>query len=96
LGRGLGKVAADPARIAADVDAAWEVLGEAVQTVLRATGVPEGYERLKEFTRGRSIDAKALAEFIDTLPLDASEKTRLKALTPAAYTGIAARLAREI
>ena len=96
LGRGLGKVAADPARIAADIDGAWEVLGEAVQTVLRAAGVPEGYERLKEFTRGRSIDAKALAEFIDTLPLAATEKTRLKAMTPAAYTGIAARLAREI
>jgi adenylosuccinate lyase len=96
LGRGLGKVAADPARIAADIDGAWEVLGEAVQTVLRAAGVPEGYERLKEFTRGRSIDAKALAEFIDTLPLAAAEKTRLKALTPASYTGIAARLAKEI
>jgi len=96
LGRGLGKVAADPARIAADIDGAWEVLGEAVQTVLRAAGVPEGYERLKEFTRGRSIDAKALAEFIDTLPLAAAEKARLKALTPPAYTGIAARLAKEI
>ena len=96
LGRGLGKVAADPARIATDIDGAWEVLGEAVQTVLRAAGVPEGYERLKEFTRGRSIDAKALAEFIDTLPLAAAEKTRLKALTPASYTGIAARLAKEI
>ena len=96
LGRGLSKVAADPARIAADIDGAWEVLGEAVQTVLRAAGVPEGYERLKEFTRGRSIDAKALAEFIDTLPLEAIEKTRLKALTPAAYTGIASRLAKEI
>ena len=96
LGRGLGKVAADPARIAADVDGAWEVLGEAVQTVLRAAGVPEGYERLKEFTRGRSIDAKALAEFIETLPLEASEKARLKELTPAAYTGIASRLAQDI
>ena len=96
LGRGLGKVAADPVRIAADVDGAWEVLGEAVQTVLRAAGVPEGYERLKEFTRGRSIDAKGLAEFIDTLPLEAAEKTRLKALTPPAYSGIAARLAKEI
>ena len=96
LGRGLGKVAADPVRIAADIDGAWEVLGEAVQTVLRAAGVPEGYELLKEFTRGRSIDAKALAEFIDTLPLAAAEKTRLKALTPAAYTGIATQLAKDI
>jgi adenylosuccinate lyase len=96
LGRGLEKVAADPARIAEDIDGAWEVLGEAVQTVLRAAGVPEGYERLKEFTRGRTIDARALAEFIDTLPLAAAEKARLKALTPDAYTGLAARLAHEI
>jgi adenylosuccinate lyase len=96
LGRGLDKVAADPARIAADIDGAWEVLGEAVQTVLRAAGVPEGYERLKDFTRGRAIDAQALATFIDTLPLAAAEKARLKALTPSAYTGLAARLAREI
>src|SRR6201999_3537264 len=52
LGRGLDKVAADPGRIAADIEGAWEVLGEAVQTVLRAAGVPDGYERLKDFTRG--------------------------------------------
>jgi adenylosuccinate lyase len=96
LGRGLDKVAADPARIAADIDSAWEVLGEAVQTVLRAAGVPDGYERLKDFTRGRTIDAHALAAFIDTLPLPPAEKTRLKALTPATYTGIATRLAQEI
>ena len=96
LGRGLDKVAADPARIAADTEGAWEVLGEAVQTVLRAAGVPEGYEKLKDFTRGRAIDARALAAFIDTLPLQSEDKERLKALTPSAYTGIAARLAREI
>jgi adenylosuccinate lyase len=96
LGRGLDKVAADPARIATDIDGAWEVLGEAVQTVLRAVGVPDGYERLKEFTRGRTIDAQALAEFIDVLPLPQAEKTRLKALTPRSYTGLASRLAREI
>ena len=96
LGRGLDKVAADPTRIAADIDGAWEVLGEAVQTVLRAAGVPDGYERLKEFTRGRTIDAHALAAFIDSLPLPPAEKTRLKALTPASYTGIAGQLARDI
>lgn len=96
LGRGLDKVAADPTRIAADIDGAWEVLGEAVQTVLRAAGVPEGYERLKDFTRGRTIDAHALAAFIDTLPLPPEEKARLKALTPKGYIGLAVRLAREI
>ncbi len=96
LGRGLGKVAADPARIAADIEGAWEVLGEALQTVLRAAGVPNGYEKLKDFTRGRSIDAESMAAFIDTLPLSAADKSRLKALRPAEYTGIAARLAREV
>jgi len=96
LGRGLDKVAADPIRIAADIDGAWEVLGEAVQTVLRAAGVPEGYERLKDFTRGRTIDGQALAAFIDSLPLPPAEKTRLKALTPQGYTGLAARLAKEV
>jgi adenylosuccinate lyase len=96
LARGLGKVAADPERIAAEVRDAWEVLAEAVQTVLRASGVPGGYEKLKEFTRGREIDASALAQFIDSLPLSAAEKGRLQALTPPAYTGIAGRLAREV
>jgi adenylosuccinate lyase len=96
LGRGMGKVAADPERIAADISNAWEVLGEAVQTVLRATGSPSGYERLKDFTRGRAIDAQSLAAFIETLPLSDSEKARLKALRPEAYTGLAAQLARDI
>jgi adenylosuccinate lyase len=95
LGRGLGKIEADPARMRADLEDAWEVLGEAIQTVLRAAGVPEGYERLKEFTRARRIDRATLAAFIDTLPLPDADKQRLKALTPADYTGLAARLARE-
>jgi adenylosuccinate lyase len=96
LGRGLEKIAADPARIAADVEGAWEVLGEAVQTVLRATGSPSGYERLKDFTRGRAIDAQSLAAFIDTLPLSDPEKRRLRDLRPETYTGLAARLARDV
>ncbi|HWM66665.1 MAG TPA: adenylosuccinate lyase [Steroidobacteraceae bacterium] len=96
LGRGLGKVAADPVRIAADINGAWEVLGEAVQTVLRAAGSPSGYERLKDFTRGRAIDEQSLASFIETLPLSDAEKTRLKALRPEGYVGLAAKLARDI
>ncbi len=96
LGRGLGKVEPDAARMRADLDGAWEVLGEAVQTVLRAAGIPEGYERLKAFTRGRSIDERSLGEFIDTLPLPAEEKRRLRALHPADYIGWAAELAGEI
>ena len=96
LGRGLEKVTADPVRIGADIGAAWEVLGEAVQTVLRASGSPGGYERLREFTRGRAIDEHSLSAFIDTLPLPEDERRRLKALSPAAYIGLAARLAREV
>src|SRR5882724_1563543 len=96
LGRGLARIEADPERMAADLAATWEVLSEAVQTVLRAAGVPGGYERLKEFTRGRTIDAATLAAFIDTLPLAPAEKSRLRALKPADYTGLAAQLARRI
>jgi adenylosuccinate lyase len=96
LGRGLAKIEADHERMAADLATAWEVLGEAVQTVLRAAGVPGGFERLKEFSRGRSIDAAALATFIDTLPLPAADKARLRALKPGDYTGLAAQLARGI
>jgi adenylosuccinate lyase len=96
LGRGLGKVEADAAALTADLEGAWEVLAEAVQTVLRAAGVPGGYERLKEYTRGRAIDERALTELIAGLPLSAQEKRRLQALRPLDYTGLAARLAREI
>src|SRR5580658_370379 len=96
LGRGLTRIAADAGRMAGDFDASWEVLGEAIQTVLRAAGVPGGYERLKDFSRGRTIDAATLAAFIDSLPLAAAEKERLRSLTPAGYTGLAARLAREL
>ncbi|HYC10161.1 MAG TPA: adenylosuccinate lyase [Steroidobacteraceae bacterium] len=96
LGRGLAKIEADPARLAADLADAWEVLGEAVQTVLRAAGVPGGYERLKEFSRGRRIDRSMFAAFIDSLPLAPADKARLRALTPSDYTGLAAELARRL
>ncbi len=96
LGRGLTRIEADALRMEADLTGAWEVLGEAVQTVLRAAGVAGGYERLKDFTRGRPIDAPLLAHFIDTLPLDAADKTRLKAMRPHDYVGLAGKLARDI
>ncbi|HSY06322.1 MAG TPA: adenylosuccinate lyase [Steroidobacteraceae bacterium] len=96
LGRGLARIEADPERIGADLAGAWEVLGEAVQTALRAAGVPGGYEQLKEFTRGRAIDAATLAAFIEQLPLPAADRARLRSLRPADYTGLAAQLAREL
>ncbi len=91
--RGLGKIVPDPVRLAADLDGAWEVLGEAVQTVLRAAGVPDGYERLKDFTRGQAIDAARYGEFVESLPLPEAERRRLLALKPADYVGLAATLA---
>jgi adenylosuccinate lyase len=96
LERGLAKLEASPAILAADIDDAWEVLGEAVQTALRAAGVPNGYERLKDLTRGRAIDARSLSTFVDTLPICAEDKVRLKNLAPRDYTGLAAKLARDI
>jgi adenylosuccinate lyase len=94
LQRGLGKIDADPARIGADLEQAWEVLGEAVQTALRAAGVPNGYELLKDFTRGRKIDRQAYQEFVAKLPLPAAERTRLAELRPENYLGVAAKLAK--
>jgi adenylosuccinate lyase len=94
--RGLGKLEAEPQRIAADLDANWEVLTEAVQQVMRRHGVPEAYERLKELSRGKRLDRAQLAAFIKKLPIPAQAKKRLLALTPAAYTGLAADLARRI
>jgi adenylosuccinate lyase len=95
LERGLTKIDAEPARLSAVLDAAWETLAEPVQTVLRACGVPNGYERLKEFSRGRAIDAAGLHAFIDGLQLPADQKARLKAIEPGAYIGLAAKLARQ-
>lgn len=94
--RGLAKLEADPARMAADLDANWEVLTEAVQQVMRRHGVPEAYEKLKALSRGKRLDRRQLAAFIRTLPLPAEAKKRLLALTPASYTGLAASLARRI
>jgi adenylosuccinate lyase len=96
LQRGLGKIAADPQTIATDIERAYEVLGEALQTALRAAGVPNGYELLKDFTRGTQVDAAGLAAFIDKLPLPDAERARLKALAPQQYLGLAAQMARSI
>jgi adenylosuccinate lyase len=96
LGRGLTKIEADPERMTTDLAGSWEVLGEAVQTLLRAAGVPGGYEKLKAFTRARAIDEASFRAFIDTLPLSAAERARLRSLTPQRYTGLAAELARRV
>jgi adenylosuccinate lyase len=92
--RGLGKLEVDRARLAADLDANWEVLSEAVQQVMRRHGVPGAYEKLKEISRGKRLQRAELATFIRGLPIPPDAKKRLLALTPARYTGLAEELAR--
>jgi adenylosuccinate lyase len=94
--RGLGKLEADPARLAEDLDGNWEVLAEAVQQVMRRYGVADAYEQLKRLTRGRRLDRRQFAAFVRRLKIPLAAKKRLLALTPAAYTGKAAELARRI
>jgi adenylosuccinate lyase len=93
---GLSRIQPDAARIARDLDAHWEVLAEAIQTVLRAHGVEGGYEKLKDFTRGRDVGAAELRAFVATLGLPVEVRRRLEALSPAAYTGLAEALARAL
>jgi adenylosuccinate lyase len=96
LTRGLGKLEVNREALAADLDAAWEVLAEPIQTVMRRYALPNPYERLKELTRGKAITREALQQFIQGLELPQPEKDRLLAMTPANYTGMAEALARRI
>ena len=95
LARGLDKLQVNEAALANDLDKAWEVLGEAVQTVMRRYGLPDPYNQLKEFSRGQPITRELMQGFIAALALPDSEKQRLLAMSPASYTGLAEKLARE-
>ncbi|MBR3221321.1 MAG: adenylosuccinate lyase [Kiritimatiellae bacterium] len=92
--KGLCKLELNRERLAEDLDRNWEVLAEPIQTVMRKVGMDHPYERLKELTRGRRVTAETMREFVSALPLPAADKARLMKLTPAAYVGIAAKLAR--
>ncbi len=100
--RGLAGLNVDAAAMERDLDGNWEVLGEAVQSAMRALqvagveGMADPYERLKELTRGRRVDAEGMRTFIAGLGLPDDVRARLMALTPAGYTGIAARLVRHL
>jgi adenylosuccinate lyase len=94
--KGIGKLEADAARMAADLDANWEVLAEPIQTVMRRWGVEQPYEKLKALTRGQRIGPDALAAFVDGLEIPDTAKAQLKALTPASYVGNAAAQARAV
>ncbi len=95
LNRGLDKLEADPSRLAADLDDNWEVVGEAIQTVMRRYGIPDAYDKLKEFTRGKRVSAGELRGFITALAIPEEARQRLLLLTPASYTGLAASLAAD-
>ncbi|PWG65510.1 adenylosuccinate lyase [Sediminicurvatus halobius] len=92
--RGLDKLEVDEARLAAELEDNWEVLAEAVQTVMRRHGIEQPYEKLKALTRGRRVDQQALRAFLRDLALPEAARRELEALTPATYTGLAASLAR--
>ncbi len=93
-GKGLGRLEINRDRLGEDLDAAWEVLAEAVQTIMRATGHREPYEQLKRLTRGQQLDATLYRALLDQLELSDAARAKLAALTPAAYTGLAEHLAR--
>ena len=91
---GMNKLEINQQALADDLDNAWEVLAEPIQTVMRRFGLPQPYEQLKKFTRGQAMTRELMQGFIAGLPLPQEEKERLLALTPAAYLGKAAELAR--
>lgn len=96
LQKGVGKLQVNHDAIHADVSGAWEILAEAVQTVMRRYGIPEPYEKLKALTRGHAVTREVLLEFVGTLDIPDSEKQRLLELTPETYIGLAAKQARDI
>jgi adenylosuccinate lyase len=96
LARGLDKLEVNEAALAADLDAAWEVLAEPVQTVMRRHGLPDPYQQLKDFTQGKPITRELMQGFIEGLAIPAADKARLLAMTPGSYTGKAAELAARL
>jgi adenylosuccinate lyase len=94
--KGLSKVEANQQRLAEDLDNSWEVLAEPIQTVMRRYGIEKPYEKLKDLTRGQSVNADSLAVFVDTLDLPDAVKQELKQLTPATYLGNATAQARRV
>lgn len=96
LFKGLGKLQLDESAVAADIDEAWEVLAEAIQTVMRRYAIPEPYEKLKALTRGQDVTRELLLDFIATLEIPEPEKQRLSELTPRNYIGLAAELAGDV
>lgn len=94
--KGVAKLEVNPAHLQEELDHNWEVLAEPIQTVMRRYGIEKPYEKLKELTRGKRVDAAGMQAFIDGLALPEAEKTRLKQLTPANYLGRAIQLVDDL
>ena len=92
--KGLGKLELNVERLQDDLDHNWEVLAEPIQTVMRKVGLDHPYERLKELTRGRRVNAEIMRDFVQALPLPKADKARLLKLTPSTYVGLAEKLAK--
>jgi adenylosuccinate lyase len=96
IDKGIGKLEADAWRMGRDLDDNWEVLAEAIQTVMRRYGLPEPYEQLKRLTRGQKLGRDAIRAFVQDLPLPEADKQRLLAMTPASYIGNAGEQAKAL
>lgn len=96
LQKGIGKLEADAWKMGQDLDGNWEVLGEAIQTVMRRYGLPEPYEQLKRLTRGQKIGREAIRDFVQQLALPENEKKRLLEMSPGTYTGNAMQQAKSV
>ncbi len=94
--KGLNKLEVNAQAMADDLDNNWEVLAEAIQTVMRRYGIEKPYEKLKELTRGRRVNKEIMQDFVDTLELPEEAKQTLKEMTPASYIGNASQQAQNI
>jgi adenylosuccinate lyase len=92
LGRGLTRIAPDEEKLAAELDAHWEVVSEGAQTILRAAGRPDAYETLKRLARGRVLTREDYQSWCDSVDVDDQTRDRLKSLSPESYTGLASQL----
>jgi len=96
LQKGIGKLEVNIEKINSDLDHAWEVLAEPIQTVMRRYGVENPYEKLKELTRGQKINSEIISKFIQELDIPEDAKKTLTEMTPMNYTGIATKLTKKI
>lgn len=96
LEKGLSRVEVNKSVLAEELEKHYELLAEPIQTVMRKYDIPEPYEKLKEFTRGKSVTKQDYVQFVDKLELPKEEKERMRNLTPGTYTGLAAKLAKKV